>query len=839
MDLVSSGNTVTDCAVGVETNGSYSALAVSFDGDAITTCTKGISAVGCDLQMYSSTLTGNTVGLEVTGLTSSLLGGSLAAANDIYGNTDQNAVVTGVTLDAPYNHWGTVDEAELLATTTGGVDYSPWTDVTHTQTYTTTYQRGIISGDVHWSGMVNVAGDILIPSGSRLTVDPGTTVNMLANASQWDTLEVTNGLCDIIVEGVLRLEGGASPADSVWVRPWSPEQEIIPGPGMWGGFAFREQSVDSLCVIEGSRLEGATFAVIAEDAVATVRRSWIGEANGYYAVTASGTDSTSGFRIEDSEVAGLIKAQDCGLVELIGNDLPGGVQISRSTYSSPLYTAIVDIRRNTTSRIYLSSAAGGSTTPSLMTVVIDSNSVTGSGTGNGIELRAGKCSYPSRYGNIDATLTRNQVSGFGIGVRGISDQCGVMDLVSSGNTVTDCVVGVETNGPYSTLNASFDGETISECTEGINVIGGSVFFENGLFTDLVGESSLAMEVSGAVIFHFQNNTISGAGNGLILTNSMVSDISLNQFTGRQDGIGILCVGSTPLIENNYIDFFPTGIRCEGDATPTIRNNSLSCATTWGVENTSIGVIVDAALNWWGDPTGPYHTTGNSSGLGSSVSDGVDYSAWLLDYLSRPPETFSLLSPEISAVVDTLPLLDWENAFDPDCHDRLLYTLMIDDTDNFANPTVIQDLVDSECMFPETLFLGGKEYFWKVSASDGINVVWCDSGIWNFSIDSAVAVEEEAPGIPDRWALVGATPNPFNPSTIVHFDVPRDAFVTVDVFDVAGRKIQTLLSEWVVAGNHRVQWNGKNSRGQQVASGVYFCRLKAPEYTATAKMMLIK
>jgi hypothetical protein len=84
------------------------------------------------------------------------------------------------------------------------------------------------------------------------------------------------------------------------------------------------------------------------------------------------------------------------------------------------------------------------------------------------------------------------------------------------------------------------------------------------------------------------------------------------------------------------------------------------------------------------------------------------------------------------------------------------------------------------------------------------------------------------------------PNPFNPSTKIRYSIPRDNMkVELEIFDVSGRRVVTLVNRVESGANHEVLWNGKNTAGQDVASGVYFYKLKADNQEAVKKMVLLK
>ncbi len=99
------------------------------------------------------------------------------------------------------------------------------------------------------------------------------------------------------------------------------------------------------------------------------------------------------------------------------------------------------------------------------------------------------------------------------------------------------------------------------------------------------------------------------------------------------------------------------------------------------------------------------------------------------------------------------------------------------------------------------------------------------------------------GIENEVALgvrvLGNRPNPFNPVTKIAFSLPATADAKLAVFDIAGRRVVTLVDREVEAGRHEVVWNGTNEAGDPVASGVYFSRLMAMGEEHSAKMVLLK
>ncbi|MGD9139925.1 MAG: cohesin domain-containing protein [bacterium] len=91
----------------------------------------------------------------------------------------------------------------------------------------------------------------------------------------------------------------------------------------------------------------------------------------------------------------------------------------------------------------------------------------------------------------------------------------------------------------------------------------------------------------------------------------------------------------------------------------------------------------------------------------------------------------------------------------------------------------------------------------------------------------------------RFALGPVSPNPFRDAAVISYSAPQAASVTIDVYDVNGRLVQTVYNGQVEAGAHQVTWDGRDSAGDKVARGVYFCRMSAGEFSATEKMVLLQ
>ena len=93
--------------------------------------------------------------------------------------------------------------------------------------------------------------------------------------------------------------------------------------------------------------------------------------------------------------------------------------------------------------------------------------------------------------------------------------------------------------------------------------------------------------------------------------------------------------------------------------------------------------------------------------------------------------------------------------------------------------------------------------------------------------------------PKEFRLSNNYPNPFNPTTVIGYTLASDRNVKLSIYNLLGQKVKTLVDCHQQAGHKKVTWDGKNDRGDEVASGIYFYRLEAEEFTDVKKMILMK
>lgn len=95
-------------------------------------------------------------------------------------------------------------------------------------------------------------------------------------------------------------------------------------------------------------------------------------------------------------------------------------------------------------------------------------------------------------------------------------------------------------------------------------------------------------------------------------------------------------------------------------------------------------------------------------------------------------------------------------------------------------------------------------------------------------------------MPAAFSLGRNVLDPFNPTTIIHYDVPvGGGAVALRIFDVSGRLVRTIVNGHQTPGSKSFTWNGTDDHGQGVASGLYFYRMAARGFASTRKMVLLR
>jgi hypothetical protein len=135
------------------------------------------------------------------------------------------------------------------------------------------------------------------------------------------------------------------------------------------------------------------------------------------------------------------------------------------------------------------------------------------------------------------------------------------------------------------------------------------------------------------------------------------------------------------------------------------------------------------------------------------------------------------------------------------------------------PPAARSMVDSDVK-PATWY----RYTLVVIGEDGAEAAWFSRSVRTAAV---------------RLELEQNVPNPFNPQTSISFVLPAAAQVRVQIFDVEGRLVSTLVDRNMASGRHRLEWDGRDRHGAAVATGTYFYRLTAGKRSLSRKMLLLK
>ena len=146
----------------------------------------------------------------------------------------------------------------------------------------------------------------------------------------------------------------------------------------------------------------------------------------------------------------------------------------------------------------------------------------------------------------------------------------------------------------------------------------------------------------------------------------------------------------------------------------------------------------------------------------------------------------------------------------------------------SSPNFFVAQLNNVCNSDSTIFI-------NVNIRSGGHVYWYDDFILN--IEMLTTADGEA--LPQEYALGGAYPNPFNPIARIDYALIQKNYVTLDIHNLIGRKVKTLVSLEKDAGFHSTYWDATNNAGDPVSAGVYLYTIQAGEFRQTKKMILLK
>lgn len=230
---------------------------------------------------------------------------------------------------------------------------------------------------------------------------------------------------------------------------------------------------------------------------------------------------------------------------------------------------------------------------------------------------------------------------------------------------------------------------------------------------------------------------------------------------------------------------------------------------------------------------------------STVSEGIYFSTFIVRARTEVPgEVFVSVSDSGYSVDNIVPpppsgftvdynyvggtRLVWNHSEEPDVDHYRIYRDI-----EFSFDPGPEDLVreTADTNWVDTVEEGWL-YYYRVSAVD-------DAGNESWRVSPEMTTDSEPDAMPRAALLHQNVPNPFNPATIIRFELAVRARVRLAVFDVQGRLIRTLVDSELPAGGNEILWNGRDDRDRRVASGVYFYRLETPAAALSRKMVLMR
>lgn len=240
-----------------------------------------------------------------------------------------------------------------------------------------------------------------------------------------------------------------------------------------------------------------------------------------------------------------------------------------------------------------------------------------------------------------------------------------------------------------------------------------------------------------------------------------------------------------------------------------------------------------------DPTGMPISSGASDQLRPALARGVS-SGMMIVYQSFTPEVYesyriwgnnrtgpiamAFLSASATAEPDRV-ILSWKVAME-----AMTSSFEIKRTESPEGDFLAIDLPisSSGLIFSCTDYsvMPGKTYWYKI-------VLVGTSG------EEYGPIEVRIDSVPTAYAARQSYPNPFNPACTIPYDMPAAGRVSVQIFDVSGSLVRTLVDSWREAGSYRDVWDGRAEDGSVLPSGVYLYSLKAGDFVATRKMILLR
>jgi hypothetical protein len=459
---------------------------------------------------------------------------------------------------------------------------------------------------------------------------------------------------------------------------------------------------------------------------------------------------------------------------------------------------------------------------------------------------------------------------------GVEDPYGITLRFVKENKLTHCLYGM-----YLRKCPQVVSNLIDSTGYGIRSFSGYPLIANNTITNCYGGiSGGAFDRDARIV----KNIIHSVGRGidsnfhdsLLIANNLIYDVT---------GYAAIVIGHSSLTQKHYIvnnslssNKLNRAADCHGDS--DIRNN-IVFESYLAITGYGSGVVLTVEYNDLWNNTDNYQATGgaiiDTSGGGNTYLDpmflgGDDYhlqygspcidagdpnikdpdssrsdmgcfgGVWgeiytYQDYPPQAPDSLEALS------LNDVTVLSWKPNTESDLSHYSVYrdTIAGFTPDEF---NIVGIAPKDSSIFRDYYFVLGKTYYYRVSAWDQTGHESEYSDELEVMATSVGEYVEEETG-PPMYRLFQNYPNPFNSSTVIWYFLPdvgyQPAEVEIRIYNVLGELVRTLVKKREYPGQHKVMWDGRDDDGNEVGSGVYFCRLKVSglEMNKPRKMVLLK
>jgi len=367
---------------------------------------------------------------------------------------------------------------------------------------------------------------------------------------------------------------------------------------------------------------------------------------------------------------------------------------------------------------------------------------------------------------------------------------------------------------------------------------------------------------------FDYCTIEYTNSGIYATSGFTGAISIDNCTIQNNGYGVRARGGTLTLRGNSIENNTNhGINIDGSALDlgannpsdkgnnTIQNND---GGVWQVYNNSSNTV-NAYYNFWG------YTT--ESEIDAHIYDDEEASKGkvFFDHWLAGEPTLIVLSTFTAKEVSDGVLLSWSTESEVDTAGFNIYRSE-DKSSGYVklNDALIPGSTDSTTgetySFIDETVANGISYYYKLEEVelDGAKTTHGPISVTPIEemtetekgkvvpdkteIEPSILVVE--PPLPEKYLLAQNFPNPFNPNTWIPYALPEVSYVIIRIYNISGQLVRTLDLGDKPAGVHFTKqqaayWDGRNEAGKAVVSGVYFYNIRAGNFSATRRMVIVK